>query len=101
MSPEEVGLLTSADGDYDITLGFRSEAQRKAAKSAENATFGISQQTIDVTIEKGGKMAGKAMALVTANVDGVQVLPLALYKTLRATGAWGAEGRGTGFHSGR
>jgi hypothetical protein len=92
MAPEEVGLLTSADGDYDITLGFGSSAQRAVSHTIENAPFGISQQTIDVQIEKNGKITGQATALITANDDGVIVLPMALFPTLRATGVWGPKG---------
>jgi hypothetical protein len=92
VAPEEVGLLTSADGSYDVTLGFRSEAQRAMARAKDNTTFGISQQTIDMTIEKNGRMTGKATALVTAYEDGVRVLPLNLYPTLRASGVWGPKG---------
>jgi len=92
VAPEEVGLLTSADGSYDVTLGFRSEAQRALARAKNNTAFGISQQTIDMTIEKNGRMSGKATALVTANEDGVRVLPLDLYPTLRASGVWGPKG---------
>jgi hypothetical protein len=92
VAPEEVGLLTSGDGSYDVTLGFRSEAQRQLARAKENAKFGISQQTIDMTIEKNGRMTGKATALVTANEDGVRVLPLSLYPTLRASGVLGPKG---------
>ena len=39
VAPEEVGLLTSADGSYDVTLGFRSEAQRTMARAKDNTTF--------------------------------------------------------------
>ena len=45
-----------------------------------------------MTIEKNGRMTGKATALVTANEDGVRVLPLSLYPTLRASGVWGPKG---------
>jgi hypothetical protein len=92
VAPEEVGLLTSGDGSYDVTLGFHSEAQRAMARAKDNTTFRIGQQTIDVTIETNGRMTGKATALVTSNEDGVRVLPLSLYPTLRASGVWGAKG---------
>ena len=92
VAPEEVGLLTSADEDFDVTLGFHSEAQRAVGRAKDNTSFGISQQTIDVTIEKSGRMTGKATALVTANEDGLQVLPLSLFPTLRASGVWGPKG---------
>jgi len=92
VSPEEVGLLTSADGEYDVTLGFGSAAQRAAARAVETTTFGISQQTIDIQIEKNGRITSTATALVTAHQDGVQVLPLELFPTLRATGVWNTKG---------
>jgi len=92
VAPEEVGLLTSGDGSYDVTLGFHSAAQRGMPRAKDNTTFRIGQQTIDVTIETNGRMTGKATALVTSNEDGVRVLPLSLYPTLRASGVWGPKG---------
>jgi hypothetical protein len=97
VAPEEVGLLTSADGDYDVTLGFGSEAQRKLARAADNMTYGISQQTIDVKLERNGHMQAKATALITAHEDGVEVLPLELFPTLRVTGVWGPKGEALDF----
>jgi len=97
VAPEEVGLLTSSDQDYDIPLAFRSAAYRSAAHAPESATFGITQQNIDIQIEKNGRITSKATALVTANEDGVQVLPLSLYPTLRATGVWSAKGEALDF----
>jgi Peptidase family M1 domain len=92
VAPEEIGLLTSADDSYDVALGFHSEAQRAMARAKDNTAFGISQQTIDLTIEKSGRITGKATALVTSNEDGLRVLPLNLYPTLRASGVWGPKG---------
>ena len=97
VAPEEVALLTSSDDDFDVTLGFRSEAQRKAAKAAANDSFRIPQQTIDVTIEKNGKMTGTVVSAITAAEDGVQVLPLALFPTLRVSGVWGPGGEALDF----
>jgi hypothetical protein len=97
VSPEEIGLLTSGDGGYDVTLGFPSEEKRGETKKSTDGSFGISQQTLDVTIDKNGPMTGKATALVTANEDGVQVLPLWLFRSLRVTGAWGPKGEALDF----
>ena len=97
VAPEEVALLTSSDDDFDVTLGFRSEAQRKTAKAAANDSFRIPQQTIDVTIEKNGKMTGTVVSAITAAEDGVQVLPLALFPTLRVSGVWGPGGEALDF----
>ena len=92
VAPEEVALLTSADDSYDITLGFPSEAQRKLPRPANNTPFRIDQQTIDTTIEKSGKLTATVVTGVTANEGGVQVLPLQLFPTLRASGVWGPNG---------
>ena len=97
VAPEEVALLTSSDDDFDVTLGFRSEAQRKTAKASVNDSFRIPQQTIDVTIEKNGKMTGTVVSAITAAEDGVQVLPLALFPTLRVSGVWGPGGEALDF----
>jgi hypothetical protein len=98
VEPEEVALLTSNDGGFDVTLGFRSDSKRRAAKAAaSNDSFLIPQQTIDVTIEKNGRMSGTAVSAVTAAEDGVQVLPLALFSTLRVSGVWGPGGEALDF----
>jgi hypothetical protein len=92
VEPEEVGLLTSSDESYDVTLGFRSEEQRRAKQTMVNDTFRIPQQTIDVTIEKNGKVTATVVSAVTAVANGVQVVPLMLAPTLRVSGVWGPGG---------
>jgi Peptidase family M1 domain len=93
VEPEGVALLTSSDQGYDIALGFRSEEQRRRATATKtNSTFRIPQQTIDVTIEKNGKMTGTAVSVVTAVESDTRVLPLMLAPTLRVSGVWGPNG---------
>jgi hypothetical protein len=96
-SPEEVALLTSSDLGYDIALGFRAEAQRKASQVKANDAFRIPQQTLDVTIEKDGKLAGTAVTAVTSLESGLQVLPLRLFPSLRVGGVWGPDGEALDF----
>jgi hypothetical protein len=96
-APEEVALLTSGDGSYDITLGFGMEAQRRLKRPADNHAFHIPQQTIDATIEKNGKLTGTVVTAIAAKQDGVQVLPLALFPTLRVSGVWGPNGEALDF----
>jgi peptidase M1-like protein len=96
-APEEVALLTSSDFGYDITLGFRAEAQRKMNQAAANDSFCIPQQTLDVTIEKDGKLAGTAVTAITAVESGLQVVPLRLFPSLRVSGVWGAGGEALDF----
>jgi len=98
VAPEEVGLLTSnSDGYYDVTLGFPSEGSGKQRQAATGGGFKIPQQTIDVTIERNGKLTGTAVTAVTALQDGVQVLPLQLFPTLRVSGVWGPGGEALDF----
>ena len=97
VAPEEVALLTSADGSYDITLGFPSEAQRKLKRPADNVAFRIQQQTIDTTIEKNGKLTATAVTAITASEAGLKVLPLMLFPMLRVSGVWGPNGEALDF----
>ena len=97
VAPEEVGLLTSSDFDYDVTLSFRSETQRKLRVAADNNRFKIPQQTIDATIEKSGRLTATTVTAVTALKNGVQVLPLQMFPTLRVSGVWGPNGESLDF----
>ncbi|MEI9978149.1 MAG: M1 family aminopeptidase [Edaphobacter sp.] len=92
VAPEEVGLLTSSNEGYDVTLGFRSQIQRKTASEMASDAFSIPQQTIDMTIEKNGRMSGTVVSAVRAVENGVQVVPLMLAPTLRVSGVWGPGG---------
>lgn len=97
VAPEEVALLTSSDESFDVTLGFRSPGQRRTAQSAQNETFRIPQQTIDATIEKNGRLTATAVTQVEAKQDGVEVLPLQMFPTLRVSGVWGPNGEALDF----
>jgi Peptidase family M1 domain len=94
VAPEEVALLTSGDGGYDITLGFRLAG---TVQTAVNTAFLIPQQTIDVAIDKNGKMEGTAVSAVVGLKKGVQVLPLQMFPTLRVSGVWGPDGEALDF----
>ena len=62
-----------------------------------NKAFAIPQQTIDATIDKGGKLTATAVTLVSAKENGLVVLPLALFPTLRVSGVWGPGGEALDF----
>jgi Peptidase family M1 domain len=97
VEPEEVALLTSSDQGYDVALGFRSTERREHVSTKTNSTFRIPQQTIDVTIEKNGRMTGTVVSAVTAVEDETRVLPLMLAPTLRVSGVWGPGGEALDF----
>jgi hypothetical protein len=97
VSPEEVGLLTSSDDGYDVTLGFGSEQRRKTGNATPNEILRISQQTMDVTIEKNGRLTGSVVSAITATQDGTEVVPLMLAPSLRVSGVWGPSGEALDF----
>ena len=97
VAPEEVGLLTSGDEGFDVTLGFNDAVQRKLVRPADNTVFKIPQQTIDATIERNGKLTATSVTAVMAVRDGVRVIPLQLFPTLRVSGVWGANGEALDF----
>jgi hypothetical protein len=96
VAPEEVALLTSSGYGYDVTLGFHSAASQTASSPASNGTFKIPQQNLDLTVEKSGKITGRAITAVTA-VQTLQVLSLDLAPPLRVSGVWGPNGEALDF----
>ena len=100
VAPEEVGLLSSADGAFDVTLGFPSVGRRSSdgsARSASPLTFRIPQQAIDISIEKNGSSSSTAVTHIVATQQGVQLLPLQLFPTLRVSGVYGPQGEALDF----
>ena len=65
-SPRRWDYSTSSDDGYDVTLGFPFRGATKGCEDVGNDHFPIPQQTIDVTIEKNGKMTGTVVSAVIA-----------------------------------
>ncbi len=89
VAPDEVGLLTSADGSYDTTMGFHN-----AGKTGGERTFAIPVQDIDTAIARNGGFKSQAVSRVVAMRDGLRVLRLNLFPTLRMGAAYGPQGEG-------
>ena len=90
MSPEEVALVKWSDwgGIYLLAFHRASEyAGSTASGNEHNAAYGISSETLDVSIEKSGFLSSAATVEVRAAEDGVAVVPLNLYPTLRVSRA--------------
>jgi Peptidase family M1 domain len=95
VSPEEVELMNWNDWGESIPLAFHRAAEYRngAANGNEaNAPYRILTESLDVFIEKNGYLAGVATVAVQAQQDGVAVVPLDLYPTLRVTLAETAKG---------
>ncbi len=95
ISPEEVKLETWDEMKNGVWTAFHRESEFAAGRPSgneNNGAFAIVHQDLDTTISKGGKIDGIAKTTLRAQVDGVAVLPLALFPTLRATSAMGPDG---------
>jgi hypothetical protein len=88
VKPDEIFLLNWSDSNAIYLSAFRaaSDAVRGGSNGAEhNETSTIDKEDLDVSIEKSGFLTGKATVHLVARQDGVAVVPLALYSTLRVS----------------
>jgi hypothetical protein len=95
VSPEEVGLLNWSDWGETYPLAFHRSAEYAngtASGNEHNAPYRILNEKLDVSIEKNGFLASVATVEVRAEQEGVAVVPLDLYPTLRVSRAESARG---------
>jgi len=88
VEPEEVSLLNWTDWGTTYLSAFRSNstASQAGGKGSErNESCRIDNENIDVSIERNGFLTGLATVHVVASQDGLAVVPLALYPTLRVS----------------
>jgi hypothetical protein len=90
LAPEEVALISWSVMDDAVTypLAFHraSEyANGTASGNEHNAAYKILHEDLDVTIERSGFLTSIATVQVRAEQDGVAVVPLNLYPTLRVS----------------
>jgi len=97
VAPEEVALLRwdAMSESETIPLAFHRAAEYAngtASGNEHNAAYKILHQDLDVTIEKNGFLSSLATVNVRAEEDGVAVVPLDLYPTLRVSQVDSAAG---------
>ncbi len=95
VAPEEVSLSVWSDWGWMVPCAFHlaSEyANGTASGRQQNAAFHVDNEELDTTIEKGGFLSSLATVHLRALQDGVSVLPLMLYPTLRISAAEGEHG---------
>ena len=88
LAPEEVALLNWDEQTVTFPLAFHRAAEYVAGTPSgneRNGAYRISGENLDVTIEKSGFLTSLATVEVTAEQDGVAVVPLNLYATLRVS----------------
>ena len=95
VAPEEVKLETWDENKHGVWTAFHREEEFAAGRPAgneNNGAFAIEHQDLDTTISKGGKIDAIAKITLRAQQDGLAVVPLALFPTLRASSAMGPDG---------
>jgi hypothetical protein len=88
LAPEEVALLNWDEQSVTYPLAFHRASEYAAGTPSgneRNGAYRITSENLDVTIEKNGFLTSMATVEVTAEQDGVAVIPLDLYPTLRVS----------------
>ncbi|MGB6695858.1 MAG: M1 family aminopeptidase [Terracidiphilus sp.] len=100
LAPEEVSLLKWNDWGGTYLLAFhRAEeyANGTPTGNERNASYSIPNEDLDTTIERNGFLTGLATVKIHADMDGVAVVPLNLYPTLRVSKVESSEGLSLDF----
>ena len=102
LAPEEVALLNWKwiEGEATYPLAFHRTAEYAkgtASGNEQNAAYKILSEDLDVTIEKSGFLSAVAAVEVRAQQDGVAVVPLDLYSTLRVSKVESGKGDALDF----
>jgi len=95
-SPEEVTLYLWDDTHLGLWAAFHLawEYEKGTASNKEqNCTVSILHQRLEARIAKNAYLTGKAETTITALADGVRVVPLNLYFTLRVSSVTGENGK--------
>ncbi len=103
LAPEEVAFMTYEDvgsRKFGIWAAFHYSSEYatgKATGSQQNGAVRIEHQKIDTTIEKGGRLTGKAETTIVAQSNSVRVVSLDLHHYLRVTSVKDTDGKPLDF----
>jgi len=100
VQPEEVSLLIWDDNHLGIWTGFhllKEYAAHTANSDEQNRTVAVQHQKLETTISKSAHLNGAAETTFTALQDGVRVVPLELFSTLRVESVTGEQGAALAF----
>jgi hypothetical protein len=102
IAPEEVALMnwSNLDEVSTIPLAFHLAPEYvngTASGNEHNAAYKIESENLDVSIEKSGLLSSIATVELRAERDGVAVIPLDLYPTLRVSHAGTGKGDALDF----
>lgn len=92
--PEEVALMLWDTGHEGIWASFHygmEHSTGRANSDEQNQTFAIQHQNLDTKIDKRAYLTGNAQTTIVALQNGLRVLPLMLYPTLRVESVVGED----------
>jgi hypothetical protein len=92
-SPDEVELTTYSDEGLNVWVAYRM--QRAAADDSKPSTgvpVHVTDENLDVTFQRSGSLRASAETALTIRKDGLQVVRLNLYPTLRVSGVFNQAG---------
>lgn len=98
--PEEISLSTWDDNNYGIWAAFHyahEYASGLATGKQRNRLVDLEHHRVDATLEKSARLSGDATTTFTAQYEGVRVVPLDLFPSLRVTSVAGADGQSLTF----
>jgi hypothetical protein len=91
---DQVQFLTYDENKFGEWASFPMSEERKFARGH---SVRIEHQQLDTTLEKSANLIGKAKTEFTARIDGVRVVPLQLFPTLRVKNVHSADGQALAF----
>jgi hypothetical protein len=99
-APEEVAFSTWDDNKFGAWFVAHLEHEYKdgtATGTQKNAPIDMLHHKLDSQIEKSGKLNGDATTTFAANVEGLQVVPLDLFESLRVQSVTAQDGTALDF----
>jgi len=88
VAPEELSLLSWSDDETAYLTAFPAKKAgdaRAAGQDDDNGSYQITHEDLDVSIEKNGFLTGTAAVNLKALENGLAVVRLSLYPTLRVS----------------
>jgi len=92
---EQVDFMTYDENKFGDWASFALSDQHRKSMSGESIR--IEHQQLETTLEKNADLAGKATTTFTARQNGVRVVPLNLFRTLRVRSVTAADGQALAF----
>ncbi|MGH9747731.1 MAG: M1 family metallopeptidase [Candidatus Acidiferrales bacterium] len=100
VEPEEVAFSTYEDNKYGVWAAFHlaeEYAKGRVSSAQRNNFVRIPHQKLDTTIDKNGFLVGTATTTVVSFANGLRVVPLRLYPSLRVQGVVDENQKPLGF----